>query len=340
VLQKRQLFKYQSIEQFRHCIKMVQHRTSYIGKDENDEPIYDWNLPKPTLTFTGTVKLHGTNASICLRNGFQWEQSRNNILTPVSDNAGFSKFCSEIPFIITLWTAIGETFGYTKEDEVDIIFGEWCGGNIQGGVAIHGLPKMFVIFEACRRNAEGEIIQYFPKEFVETLKINEYNIYNIYQFPTFTIDIDFNFPEESQQKLIELTQAVENECPVGKYFGKSGVGEGIVWTHQVDEKNLFQFKVVGEKHSKTKVKKLAEVDIDEIKNAQEFVNNVVTENRLKQGLEQIRPEKQYIGQFVKWVVNDVMKEEHDTITNNNLNEKVVISLIQKKASQYILKIAT
>ena len=138
MLQKRQLFKYQSIEQFRHCVKMVQHRTAYTGKDENGEPIYNWYISKPTLTFTGTVKLHGTNASICMRNGLQWEQSRNNILTPVSDNAGFSKFCSETPLIITLFTKINETFGPTNEDEVDIIFGEWCGGNIQSNVVIHG----------------------------------------------------------------------------------------------------------------------------------------------------------------------------------------------------------
>ena len=45
---------YPSINQFRNTVYDVNHATSYMGKDENDQPIFDYTLVKPTLGFTGT----------------------------------------------------------------------------------------------------------------------------------------------------------------------------------------------------------------------------------------------------------------------------------------------
>ena len=52
--------------------------------------------------------------------------------------------------------------------------------------------------------------------------------------------------------MIEITEAVENECPVGKHFGVSGVGEGVVWTCVSEGWNDSGtwFKVKGEAHVK------------------------------------------------------------------------------------------
>ena len=51
------------------------------------------DIPLPTLTFTGTVKVHGTNAAIVrLKDGTIYAQSRSRIITPTSDNAGFAAF--------------------------------------------------------------------------------------------------------------------------------------------------------------------------------------------------------------------------------------------------------
>ena len=80
-----------SIEQFRSVVASVNRHYNYIGQDENNKPIYDMTLPKPCLTFTGTIKLHGTNASISYNSDDGlWVQSRENIITPQSDNAGFA----------------------------------------------------------------------------------------------------------------------------------------------------------------------------------------------------------------------------------------------------------
>jgi len=75
-----------SIEQFRHVVASVNRQANYVGADVNGDAIYDPNLPKPVLTFKGTVKLHGTNAGVCYNNedGF-WIQSRENIITPTSE---------------------------------------------------------------------------------------------------------------------------------------------------------------------------------------------------------------------------------------------------------------
>jgi hypothetical protein len=45
----------------------------------------------PTVEFVGTVKLHGTNAAVCVRgaDGPLWAQSRKNVLSKDRDNAGF-----------------------------------------------------------------------------------------------------------------------------------------------------------------------------------------------------------------------------------------------------------
>jgi len=62
------MIKFPSIEQFRSIVRDVK----YQGKDENGNPIMDKNAKMPTLTFTGTVKLHGCfekNTKITLANG-------------------------------------------------------------------------------------------------------------------------------------------------------------------------------------------------------------------------------------------------------------------------------
>jgi hypothetical protein len=91
-------------------------------------------------------------------------------------------------------------------------YGEWCGDDIQGktNVAIRRLAKMFVIFkikiinESQVSNSHGASTQdrykdnphefwLDPKEWTN-IKWHERSIYNIYDFPTYDIDIDFNAP--------------------------------------------------------------------------------------------------------------------------------------------------
>lgn len=315
---EKQFIKFPSIEQFRNCVSTVSATSEH------------YEMPLPTINFKGTVKLHGTNAGVVMSpDGDVYAQSRNNILSLEKDNAGFAFFVEKNKEVFTdLLNCVAEN---TKEDYITI-FGEWCGAGIQKGVGISELDKMFVIF-GCKVGEEW--VDYYH------LEAPEYRIFNIQNFPTYEMDIDFSNAKLSTNKLVEITEAVEAECPVAKAFGVSGIGEGVVWTADWKGKRLM-FKVKGEKHSSSKVKKLATVDTEKLENIQKFVEYSVTENRLNQAIEQvftinsIEPSIKLTGDFLGWVVRDILKEELDTMIASGLEPKQVNGEISKHARQWWL----
>ena len=220
------MIKFPSIEQFRTIVANVNRRHNFVGLDENGEAIYDPTLPKPTLTFKGTVKLHGKNAGVSFNSGGYWVQSRENIITPEKDNAGFAFFVESNREVFKKFVEqINSVNFFDIAHNTVTIYGEWAGGNIQKGVGICNLPKSFFIFGVkvtphtySEEEANQKPAYWIPSHY---LKSPEHNIYNIEDFPTWTIDIDFNMPQLVQNKLSELTLAVEEECPVAKAFGFS-----------------------------------------------------------------------------------------------------------------------
>ena len=334
---------FSKIGQFRGVISDIKHHTQYIGKDDDGNIVMDRNATMPVVPFKGTVKLHGTNAGIGVDSeGEIWYQSRSNIITPEHDNAGFAFFADNrkdifLKFVQDIRTRTGLV------DETIVIFGEWCGGSIQKGVAISGLDKMFVIFavKVAIVGFEGEEEEttevqsnyYLTDDVWMDLKSENDKIYNINDFPYTVIDIDFNEPEMSRNKLIEIMSEVEKECPVGKAFGKklgedNTTGEGNVWVGWY-KGNRYVFKVKGEEHSATKVKTLVAVDTEKLESIKEFVTYSVTESRLLQGIEQVftskgvTPSLKTTGDYLKWIVSDIISEESDTLNDNNLEPKEV-----------------
>ena len=220
----KRMIKFPSIEQFRTIIANVLRQYNFVGLDENGDAIYDTTKPKPTLTFKGTVKLHGTNAAVCWNaSSGMWVQSRENIITPEKDNAGFAFFVeSHKEAFMELFKQIDSKIMETFTHTTITIYGEWCGGNIQKGVGITNLEKSFFIFGVkITPNPEEETPR--PSYWVDYnyLRSPENKIYNIDDFQTYSMDIDFNMPQLVQNKLSELTIAVEEECPVAKAFGFS-----------------------------------------------------------------------------------------------------------------------
>jgi len=339
-----------SIEQFRSVIANINRQFSFVGLDTNGDAIYDHNLPKPVLTFKGTVKLHGTNAGVCYNttDGL-WAQSRENIITPVQDNAGFAFFVeSNKEDFLKL---ISQVDLYTKGDPTNntiSIYGEWCGGNIQKGVGITNLEKSFFIFGVKITPHvdpnDLEAVKANPAYWVDHsyLRAPEKKIYNITDYENYSIDIDFNMPQLIQNQLSDITIAVENECPVAKAFGFTGVGEGVVWTCEY-KGVVHRFKVKGEKHSASKVRTLASVDVDKLNSIKEFVDYAVTESRFNQGLEKtfINGEPidvKKMGDLIRWVVADVMKEEMDTMVSNKIEPKDVNKYISTKVREMFFKL--
>jgi len=301
------------IQQFRNTIRTVRERAEHDG------------VPLPTLSFRWSEKHQGTNASVAFppEGGF-YCQSRTQIITPENDNAGFAR-----------WVEDNKTLFQKMDKSGVVVYGEWCGKGIQKGVAISQVPRQFVVFAV--RILGGE----WMNRAGIALTIGD-SLRCIYDYPTWELDIDFSKPEDAQNKLVKLTQAVEAECPVGKAFGVSGIGEGIGWWPNHDEKfntHGLAFKVKGEKLSETKVKTLAAVDVEKLASITELVENILTEHRLEKRLEALKEQGGDLdiknpGAFLKLVGQDVHKEEADTIAASGLKDSEVMGVVQKKAKQW------
>lgn len=315
---------YPSILQFRHVIKYVTYH-----------PRNDYKID-----YIGTVKLHGTHTDLVQdENNNIIVQSRNRIVTPESDNLGFAAFVEQLSDIQELFNNIRETLG--KDVKHIMVCGEWCGKGIQKGVALAKVPPMWVIFDI---KVDGKWMN--MNEFSH-IHDNKQNIYNILQFKTWKLTIDFKDYEKVQDDMIEITNQVEQECPVGLHFGvQNGVGEGVVW-RPVDinkyPSSQYWFKTKGQKHSVSRVavlKQMAPTNIELFDNMNKFVDMMVTDNRCNQAVLIIKETEKilsikHLGMFMQWIANDIRKEEYDTIEENGWDVKIsdlnkMINLKSKK----------
>lgn len=349
---KKKHISYPSIEQFRNIVANVNRQFNFVGLDENGDAIYDHNKIKPTLTFKGTVKLHGTNAGVSFTSGYDqegseyWIQSRENIITPEKDNAGFAFFVESKKDVFRKFVEqINSHNLFDLRDNTVTIYGEWCGGNIQKGVGICNLPKSFFIFgvKVTPHTSTEEELKANPAFWIPSyyLKSPDDNIYNIEDFQTWEMDINFNEPEMVQNKLSELTIAVEEECPVAKAFGFSGIGEGIVWACEY-KGVVHRFKVKGELHAgKSKVKTLSKVDDAKIMKAKEIADKVTPSWRLAQMIEKScdlvnggELDRAKLGLYIKMVMDDVIKEDLDILVGAGLEPKDVSKYVSEIAKRY------
>lgn len=334
--------KFPSIEQLRGVVQNIK----YYYEDHD----------MPTIDFTGTVKLHGTNASVGW-DGKELElqiQSRNRIITATDDNAGFAKYViKNQQYFKTLLQGVRDAHPVPDQvgqdggpDPMLFVYGEWCGKGIQTGVAISEVEPMFVIFAVAYRIDDETL--WIPHNNIPS--IIDARIFNIMQFENYKMSITFTPEglEQAQDKLEQLTNQVESECPVGKHFGHSGVGEGIVWIgtftgpHDGKIHNL-RFKVKGEKHAVVKSKKAVPIDTEKLKGIQSFIEYAVTDNRLNQGYDELftKPGKvatqRDIGTFIKWVRDDVVKEESDTMDSNGLDIKDINKAVSTAARVWFMR---
>ena len=316
---------FDKIPQFRDVVRGISRKSQFIGLDADGEPIYDKNQLQllPTVNFMGTVKLHGTNAGISTNGEEVWYQSRTRILTPQSDNYDFCQFClqrEEAIKRLLLSSNYAHAIGLAIRLPVTIltIFGEYCGQGINHGTAIQQLPKMFVVFAVKVTHNNGSYYVY-----PHAIRDPDNQIYNIYDFETFNIDVDFNYPGIAQNKFVGLVDYVEKQCPVGKAFGVDGVGEGIVWTGCYGTE-LYRMKTKGEKHSVSKVKTVNPVDVDKVNAIKAFVEYAVTENRMNQAVEELFVSQgkdldiRQMGDFLRWIMKDIADEEIHVLGESGL----------------------
>ena len=306
------------IRQFKDVIREISHASRFDGVDDKGKVIYNDN-PLPTLTFKGTVKLHGTNAGITYYNGKIYAQKRSSLVEKT--HMGFLEYVNaHKEEFLKLFV---DTFTNLESDTSYTLFGEWVGPGIQKGVGISQIKeKSFFVFYTCVRKSNEE-----TKQWGNTNNLPEINIsrcYNINMFPTFSIDIDFNYPKNSVNTLVDITNKVENQCPVALHFGINGIGEGVVWTGKFKNKT-YRFKVKGAKHSETKTKNLAPINPEKLESISKVVEYLVTTKRLEHALQEVKAEldKRYTGDILRWIANDIISEESDTLVINGLEWKDV-----------------
>lgn len=318
--------KFPSIEQFRTIVRHVCDNAKYHG------------VPVPTIKFVGTCKLHGSNHGICQNSaGEIYTQSRERLTAPIDDNAGSSAWThANLDKVRPVFDRIRQLVD-VNEDTIQI-FGEWCGGNIQSGVGLSKLRKQFIVF-GIRVSKDAAHPLFLSDELVKQACGSDLDC--IFNYRTWELDVDFNNPELAQQKMVEITESVEKDCPVARQqlgvdYQDELIGEGVVWTAVFNNQTI-RYKVKGQKHASSKVKTLASVDVERVNSINEFVDSVVTENRLRQGLEHVSErEPMHTGAFIKWVVGDVIKEELDTMVASGFTTKDITGRIAAVARSWFL----
>lgn len=330
-----------SIKQFKEIITDVKRNCDYHQK------------PFPKLTYIGSTKLHGSNSGIIFTRKTQTIhcQSRERIITPFDDNMNFAKY---VQHNVNYFTSLSKFISERYDCDAVAIFGEWAGKGIQKGVGINDVDKNMYVFEIKlidqfdEEESEQHSIRLTPNLILDCVEDHAvlfnvvppmHVIYDKTKFPVYEIEIDFANPIHAQNQLVELTNAVEAECPVAKFFGFSGIGEGIVWQNY--DTNT-RFKVKGSAHSATKVKtvkEIAAVDIEQYNSMTEFVSHAVSENRLNQGLAKLgekglQIESKNTGVFLKWIADDIIKEEIEAITIGCFDKKQLMPLVNAAAKKF------
>jgi len=340
----------------------------------------------PTYKVQGFEKIHGQNFAVCYSNpdGI-WYQSRNNIVE-ASPTAKYLKEEPWVEIINSLAkeynvdldthiiTVYGEHCGgnIQKLSAVSdlskrfIIFADFKVSPLEariwdksGSMCCKDVESQTPSMLAETLNPEP--VKWYPTEVNQVLEphytfgmpnivnvSNElFDIYNIRDFPSVELEIDFSRPEEAITKIGEMVSNVEDNSGVAKYFGKEGnVGEGYVFSFYDLEGNRYHFKAKGEKHSANagRVKPLK--PIDEIKKQKrDFVNNYAMQGfRLNQAWEEVfgvnneknRPDIKFIGQVIQFILNDTFKEESDKLTELGLEDKDVKGLIANQTREWFL----
>ncbi len=322
-----EFISFPSIEQFRHVLKELPY---VFGSND---------LVPEKLRFRGTVKLHGTHADIVRHFDSKKDviQSRNRILSADSDNQGCYNFLNPKNFA-KLFNQIQTIYGSDIKSHI-MICGEYCGKGIQSKVALCKLDKMFVIFAIRIDYKWVDMSDY------KAVSSEEEAIYNIMNFPMYEVEIDLTNLQPAQDYMTKLTESIDSECPFAHHLaGIKGAGEGLVWTCMDHDSSRLWFKTKGKTHC-TALTEAVPSKTETIKIVTEFVESVVTESRLNQGIDYLREfgielEIKNINRFVSWVCQDVFKEERDTIEENviyfNVND--VRKAIYKMAGEWYKKV--
>ena len=282
--------------------------------DEQKELLQAYQPVMPVLTFKGSEKLHGENMAVCYSQGEIWVQGRNHVRTLLGDQNGMAAFVDGTKARWDfLFEEIGQVHNVDSYDNTIVIDCEWAGGNIQkGNAACSGTDKGAYIFDYFRvvSNDTDESQSYsttgltvFPED----------SIYLMSSFGSYELVLDLNYPVKCEEQLKTLAESVEESSPIAKYFDKpDNVGEGVYLYTTDTDGTVYKLKAKGEKHGgKPKVKREKKPMDSELEaKLSELAEEVTPTWRLAQAITETNAtEMKHIGEVMKWVNQDIVKEE-------------------------------
>ena len=299
------------------------------------------------VSYRAKVKLHGTNAGIQIyQDGRVIAQSRTSELIDGADNAGFAKWVKTNE---DKWAAIAN-----DTDEDFVIFGEWVGPGIQAGVAVSEIPKKcFAVFSARHVSTEEDRLIVDPWLLQKLVE----GIPDTYVLPWHGEDLEIGW-NDSAEILTAVTSLInqwvdnveKNDPWVENVFGVKGTGEGLVFYPRSKDhlglKNFTNlvFKAKGEKHKNIKSAAPAQVNPEAAANVDQFVDMVLTEARLEQGVQNVATrdespmyDMKKVGKFLAWISADVQKETQDELEASGLTWKDVSKAVATKARLWYIE---
>jgi len=331
-----------------------------VTRSIKDQASYEGAAKLPTIEFDATEKIHGTNAAVCYSNsdGF-WVQSRERVLTIAEDNLGcaYAAYQHEDEWV-ELLISLAKSHKVDLDSEIVTIYYEWAGGSIQKKCALTGLDKRAMIFAHAKISPlmpDPKIVEseHQPARWIDTIDDDgnyimntEVEIYNVLAYDQWRLAIDFNNPELAVNALLETLHKNELNSPVGKCMGiENNILEGMVWTGRNTDNTLLKFKVKGEKHASSKVRTLKPVDNVKEQAKNDLVTKVVTALRLEQAWqhffgannEKKRPEKTDMGNFLRWIHNDIMEECLDDYFEAGIEPKELNGKVSQAAKIWFLE---
>ena len=302
--------------------------------------------------FVGTEKLHGCNIGFQVgSDGAYVVQSRNQIVEETCNSSingvrewmdKNSQVMVDIAFNITKENMLYEPLSTDEHDERVILFGEWCGKNVQSKVALTTCPFMFVLFDVAMV-VDGGFVWLKREKIKKIENIPEINFYNIHNFTV--KEVTLSTREKCGEALCfinEETCKIDKLSPFVKDLnGVEGVGEGLVWTTELTLKERHakysnnwciqcKFKSKGKRHRVINTNNI-KYDVETLGNIQKAVEYAITENRLTQCVQELGLEKHSTAntrKVIKWMIKDVQSEEDLTFAENKLN----INNFNKKAA--------
>lgn len=288
-----------------------------------------------TINYRGKIKLDGTNCGIQVSTkGDVYVQSRSRIITADNDNMGCAAWALKNL----------DYFQSCATDKHIIIFGEYCGIGIQKGTAIASLNKKILAVFAIQQGNDFIIC---PDVIRSMLPQHD----DIYVLPWYTdvITLDYSDEEALHNKAEEINNMVSSveKCDpwVKDTFGIEGIGEGLVMypimkdPTRIDRLTYSElvFKAKGDMHKVVKTTKSVQINPEKVNSISEFVDLMVTENRLNQIAQRVGNFSfGSITNFLRELGQDVKKESTAELEAANIEWKDVSKSVTNAARMWYI----